>query len=39
VFGEVIEGIDVIEKIAAVEKDQRDRPLKDIRMKVYLLNE
>ena len=34
VFGKVIKGLDVIDKIAAVEKDQRDRPLDDIRMKV-----
>lgn len=35
VFGEVISGQDVIDKIANVEKDSRDRPLKDIKMKVY----
>lgn len=38
VFGEVIEGIGVIDKIAAAETDKRDRPLEDIRMKVRLLN-
>jgi peptidylprolyl isomerase len=32
VFGEVIEGLDVIDKIAAVEKGANDRPKKDIRM-------
>ncbi len=37
VFGEVIEGLEVIEKIAKVEKDKRDRPLTDIRMKIKLL--
>ncbi len=38
VFGEVTEGLDVIDKIAAVKTDQRDRPLKDIRMKITLIN-
>jgi cyclophilin family peptidyl-prolyl cis-trans isomerase len=37
VFGEVIEGIDVIDKIAAVETDSRDRPLKDIKIKISLV--
>jgi cyclophilin family peptidyl-prolyl cis-trans isomerase len=37
VFGEVIEGLDVIDKIATAKKDARDRPLKDIRMKVWIL--
>lgn len=32
VFGEVIEGLDVIDKIALVEKGANDRPKKDIRM-------
>jgi len=36
VFGEVIEGLDVVDKIAEVETDSNNRPLKDIRMKVYL---
>ncbi len=34
VFGEVIEGLEVIDKIAAVKTDKRDRPLKDVRMKM-----
>ena len=34
VFGEVVEGMDVIDKIAAVDTDANDRPLKDIKMKV-----
>jgi cyclophilin family peptidyl-prolyl cis-trans isomerase len=38
VFGEVIEGLRVIDKIAEVKTDKRDRPLEDIRMKVYLIN-
>jgi peptidyl-prolyl cis-trans isomerase B (cyclophilin B) len=32
VFGEVVKGLDVIEKIAAVKKDGADRPLEDVRM-------
>ncbi|MDD3280856.1 MAG: peptidylprolyl isomerase [Bacteroidales bacterium] len=30
VFGEVIEGLDVIDKIAAVATDQADRPIEDV---------
>ncbi len=33
VFGEVVEGLDVVKKIARVEKDGRDRPLKDVVIK------
>ncbi len=32
VFGKVIKGLDVIDKIAAVQKDGSDRPVEDIRM-------
>jgi len=34
VFGEVSSGLDVIDKIARVETDPRERPLKDIKMKI-----
>ena len=34
VFGEVSSGLDVIDKIAGVETDPRERPLKDIKMKI-----
>jgi cyclophilin family peptidyl-prolyl cis-trans isomerase len=37
VFGEVIEGIEIIDKIAGVSTDSRNRPIKDIRMRIYLL--
>jgi cyclophilin family peptidyl-prolyl cis-trans isomerase len=37
VFGEVIEGLEVIDKIAALQKDARDRPLVDVRMKIALV--
>lgn len=38
VFGEVISGLDVIDKIAAVQVKPGDRPVKDVRMKIRLLN-
>ena len=38
IFGEVIEGLEVIDKIAGVKTDKRDRPLENIRMKVTLVN-
>jgi peptidyl-prolyl cis-trans isomerase B (cyclophilin B) len=34
VFGKVIKGLEVIDKIAALPKDQADRPIEDIRMTV-----
>ena len=37
VFGEVISGMDVVEKIAKLQKDENDRPLKDVRMKIKIL--
>jgi cyclophilin family peptidyl-prolyl cis-trans isomerase len=37
VFGEVIEGLNVIDSIAANQVDQFSRPLKDVRMKMKLL--
>ncbi len=36
VFGEVIEGIEVVDKIAQVETDKNNRPLEDIRMFIYI---
>jgi len=32
IFGKVIEGMDVVDKISVVPKDQRDRPLKNVVM-------
>ena len=32
VFGEVVEGMDIVEKIQGVETDKNDRPLEDIRI-------
>ncbi len=37
VFGQLISGYDVLDKIANVEKDGRDRPNEDIKMKVRLI--
>ena len=39
VFGEVVEGMEVIDKIAAVQTRPGDRPVEDVRMKVYLVEE
>ena len=38
VFGEVIEGLDVVDKIAAVKTHQADRPVEDIMMKVSVIS-
>lgn len=37
IFGEVIEGLEVIDKIAAVGKNNDDRPLIDLRMKITVI--
>lgn len=37
VYGEVVEGLDIIDKIATVAKDASDRPVEDIKMKVRIL--
>ncbi|MEI7983648.1 MAG: peptidylprolyl isomerase [Bacteroidota bacterium] len=37
VFGEITEGLDVIDKIAAVQKDANDRPVTDIKMTVKII--
>ncbi len=37
VFGEVIEGLEVIDKIAAVKTDENDRPVKDVKMEIKKL--
>lgn len=36
VFGEIIDGYDVLDKIATAAKDKDDRPLEDVKMKVRL---
>ena len=37
VFGEVVEGLDVIDKIAAVNVNPANRPLEDVRMKIEIV--
>jgi cyclophilin family peptidyl-prolyl cis-trans isomerase len=38
VFGEVIEGLHIIDSIAAQKTDKYDRPLEDVKMKIRMLN-
>jgi cyclophilin family peptidyl-prolyl cis-trans isomerase len=37
VYGEVVSGLDMVDRIAAVKKDAKDRPLEDVPMTVELL--
>lgn len=37
VFGQVIEGLEVIDKIAKVEKDRYDRPVEDVKMTISIV--
>jgi cyclophilin family peptidyl-prolyl cis-trans isomerase len=37
VFGEVISGLNVIDKIASVQKGQADRPVGDVRMRMEVV--
>jgi len=39
VFGEVVEGLEVIDKIAKVQKDRSDRPFEDIKMTISIIEE
>ncbi len=39
VFGQVIEGLEVIDKIAAVQKDHYDRPTEDIKMTIKVVEQ
>lgn len=39
VFGETVSGLDIIDKIAQVATDQRDKPLMDVRIKTIKLDE
>ncbi len=38
VFGEVVSGLDVVNKIDILEKDNNNRPVKDVRMKIKMIN-
>jgi len=37
VFGEVVSGLDVVDKIAKVQKNAQDKPLKDIKMELQIV--
>lgn len=37
VFGKVVEGLEIIDQIAGVDTNQRDRPLKEIRMNIEVV--
>ena len=37
VFGHIIKGLDVIDKIAELQKDGSDRPIKDVKMKIKVI--
>lgn len=37
VYGEVIEGLDVIDKIAAVQKNRSDRPIENVKMTIEVV--
>ncbi|MCK5823011.1 MAG: peptidylprolyl isomerase [Bacteroidales bacterium] len=37
VFGEVVEGLDVVDKIATVKTNKKDRPLEDVVMKIKVI--
>lgn len=37
VFGEVVEGMEVVDKIAALETDANDRPVQDVKMEIVWL--
>ncbi|WP_236974519.1 peptidylprolyl isomerase [Membranihabitans maritimus] len=39
VFGEVISGLDVVEKISQLRRDPNDRPVEDVIMKIEVANE
>jgi len=38
IFGQVVEGLDVIDRIAAVQTDRANRPLEDVSMRVVVLD-
>jgi peptidylprolyl isomerase len=39
IFGEVTEGLEVIDKIAAAKTDKNDRPIENVRMKISIIKE
>ena len=39
IFGECISGLEVIDKIAALKKDENDRPFTDVKITVTILEQ
>lgn len=39
VYGEVVSGLDVVDKIAAVKTDPNDRPIRDVKMSIKIIEE
>jgi len=39
VYGELVQGFDVLDKIAATKTYKSDRPEADVRMRMFVLNE
>jgi len=37
IFGEVVEGLDIVDKIAAVKTNSANRPIEDVKMKIELV--
>jgi len=37
VFGEVIEGLDAVDKIAALKRDKKNRPIEDVKMTIKII--
>lgn len=37
VYGEIVQGLEMVDKIAAVEKDQNDKPINEIKMEIVIL--
>lgn len=37
VYGEIVEGLDVLDKIAAVKTNRRDRPIENVKMKIRII--
>lgn len=38
VFGEVVSGMDVVDRISMAETNEKDRPLKDVKMRIKMIN-
>ena len=38
VFGEVVKGLEIVDKIATLPRDANDRPIQNVRMHIRMLN-